>query len=114
MSVQAHGFRAWLLQRLSAIYIGLYVLVLFYCFIVNLDNINYQQWQQTVSQPLVNISLLLFFYAIFVHIWIGSRDIIIDYIKPVSIRLILLTVIAIGIFVMLMWVSLILLPVLQL
>lgn len=113
MSVQAQGFRAWLLQRLSAVYIGLYVVIALFCIVTNLDNITYQKWQQIVSQPFVNVSLLLFFYAIFLHIWIGSRDIIIDYIKPVSVRLVTLTVIALGLFVMLIWVNLILISVLQ-
>lgn len=114
MSVQAHGFRAWLLQRLSAIYIGGYLIVLSFFAITSSGNISYLQWQQTLSQPLINISLLLFFYATFVHTWIGSRDIIIDYIKPVSLRLILLSVIALGLFVMVMWVSIILMSTLQL
>jgi succinate dehydrogenase / fumarate reductase, membrane anchor subunit len=113
MSVQAHGFRAWLLQRLSAVYIGLYIVIAFFYIVTNMENITYEKWQQILSQPFVNVSLLLFFYAIFLHIWIGSRDIIIDYIKPVSVRLVALTVIAFGIFVMLIWVNLVLFSVLQ-
>lgn len=113
MSVQGQGFRAWLLQRLSAVYIGLYLIVVFVYIIININNLSYEQWQQTISGPFINLPLLLFFYAIFIHTWIGSRDVIIDYVKPVSIRLFLLTVIALGIIVMLLWVSLILLSVLQ-
>ena len=113
MSVQAQGFRAWLLQRLSAVYIGLYIVIALFFIVTNPDNITYQKWQQILSQPFFNVSLLIFFYAIFLHIWIGSRDIIIDYIKPVSVRLVVLTVIALGLFIMLIWVNLILISVLQ-
>jgi succinate dehydrogenase / fumarate reductase membrane anchor subunit len=114
MSVQGQGFRAWLLQRISAVYIGIYLVVASVCIMINIDNVSYVQWQQMLSTPFINISLLLFFYAIFLHTWIGSRDIIIDYVKPVSMRLVLLAAIALGIIVMLLWVSLILLSVLQL
>lgn len=114
MSVQGQGFRAWLLQRLSAVYIGMYLVMMFIFMITSTDNFSYEQWRQALSGPFINLSLLLFFYAIFMHTWIGSRDVIIDYVKPVSLRLLLLTVIALGIVIMLLWVSLILLSVLQL
>lgn len=114
MSVQGQGFRTWLLQRLSAVYIGLYLIIASVCIMINIDNVTFAQWQHTLSGPFINISLLLFFYAIFLHTWIGSRDVIIDYVKPVSMRLILLAAIALGIIVMLLWVSLILLAVLKL
>lgn len=114
MSVQGQGFRAWLLQRLTAVYIGLYLVIVVIYFVVNIDKITYEWWIKSLSAPLINISLLLFFYATFLHVWIGCRDVIIDYIKPISLRLVLLTAIAFGIVVMLLWVSLILLSVLQL
>lgn len=114
MSWQAQGFRAWLWQRLTAIYIGLYLLVMSISLLLTTDRITYEQWHHWISQPYINVSLVLFFYAVLFHAWVGIRDIVIDYIKPVSLRLFVLTCIASGLFVMTIWVSLILMTVLQL
>ena len=114
MAWQAQGFRAWLLQRLTAVYIGLYLIIASFCFYANISDITYQQWYQLISQPLINVSLVLFFYAVLFHSWVGVRDIIIDYIKPVTLRLSILTAVALGLFIMTIWVSLILLAVIQL
>ena len=113
MAWQAQGFKAWLLQRLTAVYIGFYIIVFGVGLMAYADTISYQYWKQLISHPYINISLTMFFYAILFHAWVGIRDVIMDYVKPVSFRLILLTFIAVGLFIMAIWVSLILITVLQ-
>ena len=114
MAWQAQGFKAWLLQRLTAVYIGIYFILASFYLIGYIENYSYQQWLQLISQPLLNVSLLLFFYAILLHAWIGIRDVVMDYVEPVTMRIILLTFIALGLFVLVIWVSLILMSVLKL
>lgn len=113
MSWQAQGFRAWLFQRITAVYIGVYIIVLAVKSIA-MEGISYLQWQQIISEPLMNVSLLLFFYAIFLHSWVGIRNVIIDYAGNVTIKILMLTFVAIALLVMMIWVSLVLMSVIQL
>lgn len=114
MSWQVTGFRAWLLQRLTAVYIGIFMIIATPWFFINGDTLDYQQWFSLLTQPIVNVSVLLFFYAMLFHAWVGMRDIVIDYVSLSFLRLFLLVMVALGLFVMTIWVSLILLSVVRL
>ncbi|MGD8483359.1 MAG: succinate dehydrogenase, hydrophobic membrane anchor protein [Thioalkalispiraceae bacterium] len=114
MSWQASGFRAWLLQRLTAVYIGLFLVIVSTWLIIQTGSLDYSQWLSLFTRPMVNVAVLLFFYAVFFHAWVGMRDIIIDYVALGSLRLLLLVIVAVALFVMALWVSLILLSVVHL
>ena len=113
MSWQVSGFKAWFLQRLTAVYIGLFMVFAGVWFLLFADSIDYQQWTGMFKHPAINVTTLLFFYAIIFHAWIGMRDIVIDYIHLSSLRILSLAMIALGLFVMAIWVSLVLLMVVQ-
>lgn len=85
MSRQASGLRAWALQRLTAIYIGLYSLYLVgvFLFAAPADHAALAAW---LTRPLVSVTLLLFVASVLLHAWIGVRDVVIDYVKPIAIR----------------------------
>lgn len=114
MSWQVTGFRAWLLQRLTAVYVGIFVIIAAPWFVIKGNTLDYQQWFSLLTQPIVNVSVLLFFYAMLFHAWVGMRDIVIDYVSLSFLRLFLLVMVALGLFVMTIWVSLILLSVVRL
>ena len=114
VSWQANGFRSWLLQRLTSVYIGISIVIATPWFVMNGSTLDHQQWLSLLTQPVTNVSTLLFFYSILFHGWVGIRDIIIDYISVGSLRLFLLVMIAIGLFVMTIWISVILLSVVRL
>ena len=88
------GLRPWIIQRVSAVYIALYLiyllLVLFLC-----NPVNTEEWANWVSSPFNNIAIGLFMIAILWHAWIGVRDIVLDYVPNVVGRLITLTVVAV-------------------
>jgi succinate dehydrogenase / fumarate reductase membrane anchor subunit len=52
---------------------------------------------------LVRILSLLFCLAVFYHAWIGVRDVLMDYIKPLSIRLSLQVVVCLFLIVCSIW-----------
>ena len=106
MSFQAQGMRAWLLQRLTAVYIAIYSLSLIVWIILNTP-INYSTWSSVFSHPVVIISTVIFYLSLFVHAWVGMRDILVDYAKPSSVRFILLTALALSLLVMTTWLLLI-------
>lgn len=114
LSWQASGFKAWFLQWLTSVYIGISIIIATPWFIINGKSLDYQQWLSLLTQPVINVSVLLFFYAIFFHAWVGMRDIIIDYISVGFLRLFILVMIALGLFVMSIWISVILLSVVRL
>ena len=92
LSRQAHGLRDWLLQRLSAVYLGCYVVYLVVHFSLQPSH-GYEQWHAWISQPLVAIVSAGFILAILVHGWVGMRDIIFDYIHSVSLRVTVLSLV---------------------
>ncbi len=95
MSRRVSGFRAWVLQRISAVYLGLYILFLIWHFMFSAPA-TFAEWQVWVADPAINLSLLFFTYFLLLHAWVGTRDIFIDYIKPLMVRISLLTILALG------------------
>ena len=83
MSGQAHGLRGWLLQRVTAVYLGCYVAYLMVHFFLQPSH-GYEQWHAWISQPLVAIVSAGFIFAMLLHGWIGMRDIVFDYIQQFS------------------------------
>ncbi len=106
MSLQAQGMRAWLLQRLTAIYIAVYSLSIIAWGVVNFP-LNYNIWHDLFMHPLILISTVIFYLSLFIHAWVGMRDILVDYAKPSSVRFLLLTALALFLTVMTTWLLLI-------
>ena len=102
MSFQAQGMRAWLLQRLTAVYIAIYILSIIVWFACDLP-INYDSWVTLISHPVILIATVLFYISLFIHAWVGIRDILFDYIKPIGLRFTLLTSLAFFLIVMTLW-----------
>jgi succinate dehydrogenase / fumarate reductase membrane anchor subunit len=98
------GLAAWLVQRLSAVYMGLFVVAMVLTLLIGPD-IDYLRWRALFAQPLVAIASTMFFLALLLHAWVGMRDVILDYAgQSPSMRLLLLSLlggwlIALGIWV---------------
>ena len=106
MSLQAQGMRTWLLQRLTAVYIAVYSLVLIGWFVTEFP-VDYHSWHSAISNPVILIATIIFYLSLFAHAWVGVRDILVDYAKPSSLRFILLTGLAVFLTVMAVWLLLI-------
>lgn len=92
MSRKLGGFKPWLLQRISALYLGLFTLYAFYHFLFAAPQ-NYYEWMGWVTSTPVMLALLLAIGMTLLHAWIGVRDILIDYIPITSIRLVVMTLV---------------------
>ncbi len=90
MSRQATGLRAWVLQRISAIYLGIYFIYIIGHFVFDPPD-SYQAWSGWLADPFVAVAMLLFFAAVLIHAWVGVRDVLIDYVHPIMARVTLLT-----------------------
>ena len=85
MSRRAHGLRAWLLQRLSAVYLLLFLLYLVVRFGAAPVS-DFAQWQGWLADPLVNLATGLFILSLLMHAWVGMRDVVMDYVTHTGIR----------------------------
>jgi len=85
VSRQAHGLRAWLLQRITAAYLLLFIVYLFIHFI-RTPLSDYAVWHAWLANPLVNLATGLFVFSVLIHAWVGIRDVIIDYVTHAGLR----------------------------
>ena len=92
MSRPAHGLRDWLLQRLTAIYLGGFLVYLLVHFLLQPQH-SFQQWHDWVTHPVMIVATALFIVAVLVHGWVGMRDVVLDYVHAISLRLTILSLI---------------------
>jgi len=85
--VGAHyGIKDWLLQRLTAVIMAAYTLLVLAIVLWN-GGIEYALWKALFGDGAFKLATFLFMVALLYHAWIGVRDIYMDYLKPVGIRL---------------------------
>ena len=85
--VGAHyGLRDWLAQRVTAIVMVAYVAILLVSFLTG-QNFSYEGWAGLFAQQWFKLFSLVTFLALFYHAWVGMRDVWMDYVQPVAIRL---------------------------
>lgn len=96
------GLGAWTLQRLSAVYLAVFFSYVIFQFLMR-ESINYQSWIAWVTHPFNNIALGLFILSLLTHAWIGSRDIILDYVRPFYLRVLKLGLTAFLLLAMGFW-----------
>ncbi len=87
------GLRPWIIQRISAAFIALFILYIVLTLFIS-NPLNENDWALWVAIPYNNIFIGLTLTALLWHVWIGVRDIILDYIPNVVGRLFTLTVVA--------------------
>ena len=92
MSRQLSGFKAWVLQRISAVYLGLFTLYVVFYLTMNTPT-DYAQWSGWINSLPVTLAFMLAIALILIHAWIGIRDVLIDYIPITTIRLLVMTLV---------------------
>ena len=93
MSRKASGFKAWVVQRASAIYLAGYFVYLAVYFAVCAP-VSYGEFAAWLGGPVVGVTMALFVAGLLLHAWIGLRDVVIDYVRPLWVRLTVLALIA--------------------
>jgi succinate dehydrogenase / fumarate reductase membrane anchor subunit len=102
------GLRAWLVQRVSAVFVLSFILFLLFHFFLDPPR-SYEAWNGWMRDPLVSIGGLIFFVALFLHTWVGVRDVIMDYVRPVALRVLALSLLGFSLMAMAAWIARILL-----
>jgi len=88
--VGAHyGLRDWLAQRVTAALMALFTVLVLAQVIFSKGPIGYDKWAGIFSAQWMKVLTFTVIIALLYHVWVGMRDIWMDYIKPASIKLVL-------------------------
>lgn len=101
--VGAHyGLRSWLLQRVTAVVIAAYVIYLL--IVLSLQPaLDFITWRSVFTHTWVRVPTFVCLVAVFMHAWVGVRDILMDYVKPNTLRLALLIGVAVALVSYTVW-----------
>jgi succinate dehydrogenase / fumarate reductase membrane anchor subunit len=85
--VGAHyGLRDWLAQRVTAVVMAVYSVIIVAVLMLG-KPISFPVWSDFFAQGWMRVATLLFAVSVGWHMWVGVRDILMDYVKPTGVRL---------------------------
>jgi succinate dehydrogenase / fumarate reductase membrane anchor subunit len=87
------GLPAWLMQRLSAVFMLGFIVFGLVHFLVDPPH-SYEAWRGWVGNTGVSVAAVLFVAALLTHAWVGLRDVTLDYVAPLAARIATLSLIA--------------------
>ncbi len=97
-----YGLRDWLMQRVTAIVIALY-LVLLLGILLFTPGLDLPRWQALFGNTLFRLATFAALVSVMLHAWVGMRDIVMDYVRPAGIRLALEVVVIVALVVYTGW-----------
>ncbi len=88
--VGAHyGLRDWLSQRVTAVLMALFTVALLVQVLWPGVPLGYEKWAGIFAAQWMKVLTFCVIVALAIHVWVGMRDIWMDYVKPVGVRLVL-------------------------
>jgi succinate dehydrogenase / fumarate reductase membrane anchor subunit len=103
MNLLLTGLRAWTWQRITAVYLLLYVLYVGVSLPARVP-MSYEEWHGWLMSPAMNAATVLFFVMLLVHLWVGVRNVLMDYIHPHGLRTTLLALLGVAVLIHGIWV----------
>ncbi len=97
------GLQPWLVQRLSAVFMLVFIGFVLVHFLLDRPT-SYDAWRGWVAHPGVSVGVFLFFASLLTHAWVGLRDVVLDYVGPLAARIAALSLIALCLLAALAWV----------
>ena len=87
--VGAHyGLRDWLAQRVTALLMALFTLVVLLQVLLP-GELGYDRWAGIFAAQWMKVLTFVVILSLAYHAWVGVRDILMDYVKPVGTRLLI-------------------------
>lgn len=102
MSGSMKGLREWTLQRISAVFMAVYI-VLMFAYLASHPHLTYAVWHHLFTVFWVQVPTIIFLVCLMVHAWIGLWTIFTDYIKCACIRAILEWLVILALAVYFVW-----------
>lgn len=85
--VGAHyGLRDWLSQRVTAALMALFTVAVIVQILLP-GEMGYDKWSGIFAQQWMKALTFVVIVALLYHVWVGMRDVWMDYVKPVGARL---------------------------
>lgn len=97
------GLRAWIVQRFTAVYMLLFLVLALFQFAFDPPG-SYFAWREWITSPFPLVATVLFFIALLLHAWVGLRDVAMDYVRPVPLRMAVLGLLALVLAGLALWV----------
>lgn len=86
--VGAHyGLRDWLSQRVTAGIMAVFTLLVLAQVMFSKGPISYEKWAGIFSAQWMKVLTFTVIIALLYHVWVGIRDIWMDYVQSVAVRL---------------------------
>lgn len=98
-----YGLKDWLVQRFTAVIMLIYSVGML-GWIIAQRPVEYTAWRALFDVSWMRYFTLLFAFSLFLHAWVGMRDILMDYLRPVRLRLPLQVVTIAALLIYSMWV----------
>jgi succinate dehydrogenase / fumarate reductase, membrane anchor subunit len=83
-----YGMRDWLSQRVTAILMALFTVVVLVQLLLP-GPLGYERWSGIFAAQWMKVLTFVVVLSLVWHAWVGVRDILMDYVKPVGARLVL-------------------------
>ena len=85
--VGAHyGFRDWLSQRVTALLMALFTLAVIVQVLMP-GAMGYDKWAGIFAAQWMKVLTFVVIVSMLFHVWVGMRDVWMDYVKPVALKL---------------------------
>ncbi|SEM78494.1 succinate dehydrogenase, hydrophobic membrane anchor protein [Nitrosomonas marina] len=97
-----YGLKDWLVQRVTAVLMTAYI-ILFAVVVWISSPLDQAKWVAIFGHQWMRIASFLFLVSLMWHAWVGVRNVLMDYIKPVSVRLALQILVIVSLLVYLVW-----------
>lgn len=95
------GVRDWVLQRISAVVLAVYSVVLAGFFLFN--RVDFTAWHSFMMSLPMRIFGMLAIVSLVAHAWVGMWTVLTDYVKSSGLRLVLQALIIVAIIAYLFW-----------
>ena len=85
LTKQYPGMRLWLSQRLTALVMALYIVLLVLMLII-MQPSGFVQWHAFLAPVWFRLATIAFFMCLFMHAWLGISDVLKDYVFNITLR----------------------------
>jgi succinate dehydrogenase / fumarate reductase membrane anchor subunit len=97
-----HGSGAWLIQRLTSLYVGAFALLVLVRFWVAPIQA-YADWVAWWRSPPLAALAAVFWASVLLHAWLGMQSVWMDYVRPVGLRLMMHALTGFGLLMLALW-----------
>ena len=84
-----YGLRDWLAQRITAAVMAAFTLIVLLQVVFTSGPVGYEAWAGIFAAQWMKALTFVVFLALTYHVWVGMRDIWMDYVKPAGVRVVL-------------------------